>query len=291
MTITPTRHRPTTGVRPRRRRFNWSFVLVLLFVAVLLFPIYWMVLTAILPTSSVLSRAPSVLPIGESFTLSAFASVLTDSSLLRWFAQSGLVTIGASVLSTALSVTAAYSLSRFTVPGRKFVVFTFLMGRVLPGTLLALPFFILFRTLGLLDTTTGVILANAAAITPFTAMMMKSYFDGIPRDLDEAAMVDGCSRFMILVRVLLPISVPGIAAGLGFAATSAWTDLLFSRTLLLSDSKWTVPMGIASMVGDVSVNWSQLMATGVLSVVPVLVVYWFLQPYMISGMTSGSVKG
>lgn len=289
MTIT---HTTSRTARPaRRRRINWAFLLVLLLIAVLLFPIYWMILTAVLPTSSVLSRTPSVIPLGESFTLDAFVSVLTDSGLLRWFGQSALVTIGAAVLSTALSVTSAYALSRFVVPGRRLVLFTFLMGRVLPGTLLALPFFILFKVLGLLDSTTGVILANTAAITPFTALMMKSYFDGIPRDLDEAAMVDGCSRLMILVRVLLPVSVPGIAAGLGFAATSAWTDLLFSRTLLLSDDKWTVPMGIASMVGDVSVNWNQLMATGVLSVLPVLVVYWFLQPYMISGMTSGSVKG
>lgn len=275
----------------RRSRINWSLVVTLFFLLVLLFPVYWMLLTAILPTSSTLSRSPSLLPFGEDVSLDAFINVLTDSSLLRWFAQSGVVTLGAALLSTVLSITAAYTLSRYKLRGSKAVAFTFLMGRVLPGTLLALPFFVLFQTVGLLDTATAVILSNTAAITPFTALMLKSYLDGIPRDLDEAAYVDGCGRLQALVRILLPLSLPGIAAGLGFAATSAWTDLLFSRTLLLSAENWTVPMGIASMIGDVTVNWNELMAMGALSVLPVLVVYWFLQPYMVGGMTAGSVKG
>lgn len=281
-----------TGQQPRNRfRVNWALVATVALILVLLFPIYWMILTAVLPTSATLSRNPSILPIGQSLTLDAFIAVITETSLLRWFAQSGVVTIGAALLSATLSVGAAYAMSRFTIPGRKTVAFTFLMGRVLPGTLLALPFFILFQTIGLLDTATAVILANTTVITPFTALMLKSYFDGIPRDLDEAALVDGCGRVRVLLRILLPVSLPGVAACLGFAATSAWTDLLFSRTLLLSEGNWTVPMGIASMIGDVTVNWNEIMAAGAISVLPVLVVYWFLQPYLVGGMTAGSVKG
>lgn len=278
---------------PTRRRFriNWALIATVFLILVLLFPIYWMILTAVLPTSATLSRSPSVIPIGQSLTLDAFSAVITDTNLLRWFGQSALVTIGAALVSTVLSVCAAYAMSRFTIRARKTVAFTFLMGRVLPGTLLALPFFILFQTIGLLDTATSVILANTSVITPFTALMLKSYFDGIPRDLDEAAFVDGCGRGRVLLSILLPVSLPGVAACLGFAATSAWTDLLFSRTLLLSEENWTVPMGIASMIGDVTVDWNELMATGALSVLPVLVVYWFLQPYLVGGMTAGSVKG
>ncbi len=278
------------AVRSRRFRINWAFVVTLVFIAIALFPVYWMLLTAVVPTAAVFSRSPALLPFGESLTVDAFVAIVTETSLLRWFAQSGIVTIGAAVLSTVLSVFAAFAMSRFKIRGRKLVAFTFFMGRVLPGTLLALPFFVLFQTVGLMDSSTAVILSNTAVITPFTAIMMKSYFDGIPKDLDEAALVDGCSRLTVLVRILLPVSVPGVAACLGFAATSAWTDLLFSRTLLLSEENWTVPMGITSMIGDVTVEWNQLMATGVLSVLPVLVVYWFLQPYMVGGMTAGSVK-
>ncbi|POH73121.1 carbohydrate ABC transporter permease [Arthrobacter glacialis] len=286
----------TVAIATRRNkiqkfRLNWAFVTTIVVTVVLLFPVYWMFLTAVLPTSAVLSRTPAVIPIGQPLSLDAVKGVLTETSILSWFARSAVVTIGASVLSAVLSIFAAFAMSRFILPGSKAVGFTLLMGRVLPGTLLALPFFVLFQTMGLLDTSTSVILANTAAITPFTALMMKSYFDGIPRELDEAAMVDGCSRLGALWRVLLPVSIPGVAACVGFAATSAWTDLLFSRTLLISQEQWTIPMGIASMIGDVNVNWNQLMAVGALSILPVLVVYWFLQPHLVSGMTAGGVKG
>lgn len=277
--------------RSRRRGVNWSFVGLLVLIAIMFFPIYWMLITAILPTSEVLSRNPAIIPFGASFTFDAFVDLFTGSEILRWMLQSAVVTVGSALLSTLVAVTAAYAMSRFVIPGQKLVGYTLLMGRVLPGTLLALPFFVLFQTFGLLDTSTAVILTNTAAITPLTALTLKGYFDGIPRDIDEAALVDGCTRWGVLWRVILPVSVPGLAACFGLAATAAWTDLLFARTLLLSSDNWTIPQGIASMIGDVEVNWSELMAAGLISILPVMLVYWFLQPYLVSGMTAGGVKG
>lgn len=277
--------------RQRSRRVNWSFIAAIGLVLFMFFPIYWMLMTALLPTSEVLSRSPAIIPIGKSFTLDSFTNLFASSGIVQWMIQSGIVTLGAALLSTLVSVTAAYAMSRFVIPGQKFVAYTFLMGRVLPGTLLALPFFVLFQTFGLLDTSLAVILTNTAAITPLTALTLKGYFDGIPRDIDEAAIVDGCTQWGVLWRIILPVSVPGLAACFGLAATSAWTDLLFSRTLLLSQENWTIPQGIASMIGDVEVNWGELMAAGLISVLPVMVVYWFLQPYLVSGMTAGGVKG
>lgn len=278
-------------IRRRRRRINWSFIGLLVLIGIMFFPIYWMFVTAILPTSEVLSRTPAIIPIGKPFTFDAFTELFTNSDIFQWMMQSGIITIGSALLSTAVAVTAAYAMSRFVIPGQKFVAYTFLMGRVLPGTLLALPFFVLFQTFGLLDTSTAVILTNTAAITPLTALTLKGYFDGIPRDIDEAALVDGCTRWGVLWRMILPVSVPGLAACFGLAATAAWTDLLFARTLLLSRENWTIPQGIASMIGDVEINWSELMAAGLISILPVMVVYWFLQPYLVSGMTAGAAKG
>jgi multiple sugar transport system permease protein len=279
--------------RPVRRhwRINWSFVGLLVLIAIMFFPIYWMFITAILPTSEVLSRNPAIIPIGKPFTFDAFTDLFAKSDIFNWMLQSGIITLGSALLSTAVAVTAAYAMSRFVIPGQKFVAYTFLMGRVLPGTLLALPFFVLFQSFGLLDTSAAVILTNTAAITPLTALTLKGYFDGIPRDIDEAALVDGCTRWGVLWRMILPVSVPGLAACFGLAATAAWTDLLFARTLLLSRENWTIPQGIASMIGDVEINWSELMAAGLVSILPVMVVYWFLQPYLVSGMTAGGVKG
>jgi multiple sugar transport system permease protein len=256
-----------------------------------LFPIYWMVQTSILPTSSVLSRNPTLLPRLSQIDFGAYEAMATQSPILRWFANSAIVTIGSAILSTLAATFGGYSLSRFNARGAYGIMFVLLLGRVLPGTLLALPYFVMFRWAGLLDSHLAVILANTAMIVPFSTFMMKNCFDDIPRELDDAAKIDGCSQVAALRYVLLPVVAPGIAATVAFAATASWVELLFARTLLLSKEYWTIPVGIASLIGDVQVSWNQLMAAGVLSVIPVLIIYWFAQPYLVSGLTSGAVKG
>lgn len=262
-----------------------------LFTVILLFPIYWMAQTSILPTALVLSRAPSLLPDPALANLGAYEQLLTLHPVMRWFINSVIITLGSSVLSTLCATLAGYSLSRFASRTANHIAFVLLLGRVLPGTLLVLPYFVLFRWSGMLDSHVSVILANASMIIPFATFMMKNYFDDVPRELDEAAKVDGCSPLRTLWYVVLPIARPGIAAAVAFAATASWVDLLFARTLLLSADLWTVPVGIASMIGEVQTSWNQLMAAGVLSVLPVFAIYWFAQPYLVGGMTSGAVKG
>lgn len=262
-----------------------------LLAAVLLFPIYWMAQTAILPTSDVLSRTPSLLPQLERASFEAFVDLSAQYPLLQWFVNSAMITVGSSILSTFCATLAGYSFSRFSSRTTNGIAFVLLLGRVLPGTLLALPFFVLFRWAGILDSMLAAILANAAMIIPFATFMMKNYFDDVPRELDEAAKVDGCTSLGTLWHVSLPVASPGMAATIAFAATASWVDLLFARTLLLSPEKWTVPVGIASLIGETQTSWNQLMAAGVLSVLPVFVIYWFVQPYLVGGMTSGAVKG
>lgn len=257
----------------------------------LLFPIYWMAQTSILPTSSILSRSPDLVPSPADVNLSAFRTLIEQNPVARWFVNSAAITLGSALLSTFCATLAGYSLSRFKSRAASSIAFVLLLGRVLPGTLLVLPYFVLFRWVGILDTHVAVILANASMIIPFATFMMKNYFDDVPRDLDEAAKVDGCSSMKALWFVVLPIARPGIAATVAFAATASWVDLLFARTLLLSAENWTVPVGIASLIGEVQTSWNQLMAAGVLSVLPVLAIYWFAQPYLVGGMTSGAVKG
>jgi multiple sugar transport system permease protein len=265
--------------------------LAILLTVILLFPIYWMAQTSVLPTSSVLSRAPSLLPNPAEANFSAFALLIETYPVLRWFWNSAVITLGSAAISAVCATLAGYSLSRFSSRAAYGMAYVLLLGRVLPGTLLVLPYFILFRWAGVLDTHLSVILANASMIIPFATFMMKNYFDDAPRELDESAKVDGCSPLLALWYIILPVARPGIAATVAFAATASWVDLLFARTLLLSADKWTMPVGIASLVGEIQTSWNQLMAAGVLSVIPVLIVYWFAQPYIVGGMTSGAVKG
>lgn len=273
-------HRPKTWV--------W-FALALLISIVLLFPVYWMFHTAVSPSQDVLSRSPNLIPL--NFEFDAFSQLLSERDTLAWFRNSTVVTAASAIVSTAAALLAGYALSRFRVRGGNSLTFVMLMGRILPGTLIALPFFVMFRLIGLMGTLTGVIIANTSMILPFATLLMKSYFDGIPTDIDNAARVDGCTRLQALWRVLLPISTTGIAATLVFAATASWVDLLFARTLLFDENQWTVPVGIASMIGDANIDWNRLMAAGTLSVLPVFVLYWFAQKYLVEGITAGAVKG
>lgn len=272
----------------KRKRLRWMLLAALLTVF-LLFPVYWMFQTAISPTHEVLSRNPRLL-FGD-VDLTAFRSVISDDSTLAWFRNSGLVTLVSSIGATAAATLAGFALSRYRARGTESVTFVMFLGRILPGTLIALPFFVMFRLMGLLGTLPAVMIANVSVILPFATLLMKNYFDSVPRDLDEAARVDGCSMLGALWRVILPVAKTGVAATLAFAATASWVDLLFARTLILREELWTVPVGISSFISDIQVNWNELMALGSLSVVPVFVLYWFLQPYIVSGFTAGAVKG
>jgi multiple sugar transport system permease protein len=238
-----------------------------------------------------LSRAPALLPNPAQSRLDAYVQLAQTYPVLPWFGNSAIITLGSAGLSALCAALAGYSLSRFSSRAAYSIAYVLLLGRVLPGTLLVLPYFVLFRWAGVLDSHLAVILANVSMIIPFATFMMKNYFDDVPRELDESAKVDGCSPLQALWHVALPTARPGIAATVAFAATASWVDLLFARTLLLSAENWTVPVGIASLVGEIQTSWNQLMAAGVLSVLPVLAVYWFAQPYIVGGMTSGAVKG
>ena len=290
--MTRIRLKPITRARlAKRLSDSLKLFSIVTLTVILIFPIYWMLQTSLLPTALVLSRSPALLPTPDNVSFEAYATVLGQSPMLLWFANSALVTLGSAMLGAATATLAGYSLSRFPSFASHGIAYALLLGRVLPGTLLALPFFVMFRWAGLLDTRVAVVLANASMIIPFATFMMKNYFDVIPRELDEAGKIDGCSPVQMLWHVLLPLAKPGIAATIATAATTSWVDLLFARTLLLSDQLWTVPVGIASLIGDVQVSWNQLMAAGVLSVIPVLLVYWFVQPLLVSGLMAGAVKG
>jgi multiple sugar transport system permease protein len=264
-------------------------VLALICSLALLFPVYWMFHTAVSPTADVLSRNPALLPTDPS--TKHFATLLSSPATVMWFWNSGVVTLVSAVVSTSIAVLAGYALSRFRLTGGAAIGFTILLGRVLPGTLIALPIFLLFRAMGLINTLPAVMLANVGMILPFATLLMRSYFDSIPRALDEAARVDGCSRLGALRLILLPLASTGIAATLIFAATASWVDLLFARTLVFDSTLRTVPVGISNLISDTTTNWNVLMAAGTLSVLPVFVLYWFAQRFLIEGFTAGSLKG
>jgi multiple sugar transport system permease protein len=260
-------------------------------VILLLFPVYWMIMTALVPSRTLLSPQPPLLPPWDQVSLSAFTGVMQDRPVLRWIGNSALSTLGAATISTVVSTFGGYSLSRFTTRGQQAMGFTLLFSRMLPGTLLIIPVFVVFSTTGLTNNLWSVILVNVAATVPFTTWLMKGFIDGVPVEIEQAAMIDGCSRLRALWHTVVPLLRPGLAATFAYASILTWGDFLFARTLMSNPSGWTVTVGIASFIGEFSVDWSGLMAAGILTMIPMVILFVFLEPFLARGLTAGSVKG
>lgn len=279
--------------RPWRRRLPGLALtaLVLLLAVILLFPLYWMLMTSLMPSSVVLSRTPPLLPVLSEVTLDAYEEVVARRPILTWFANSFVITAGSAILSLVIATLAGYSLSRFRTRGQLAMGYLLLVNRMLPGTLLVIPLYLMFSQAHLINNPAGLVLANVTAIVPFTTWMMKTFFDGIPPELEEAAMVDGASRLGAMRTIVVPLTTPGLAATGIYAAILAWSDFLFARTLLTDTERWTVTVGVASFVGEYLIDWSALMAAGIISIAPIVALFVVLEPYLVSGMTTGSVKG
>ena len=265
------------------------YVTVILTCATVLFPIYWMTVTAMSPGTSLRTFPPRLWP--EDPQWDVFFNLFQTHDMAIWMVNTAMIAFATLILSLAVAVPAAYSLSRFSVRGARSFGLFILIAKMLPGTLLVIPLFVIFRASGLLESKWSVVLAQATAIVPFAAWMLKGYFDTIPRELDQAAMVDGCSPLGALWRVVLPVSAPGIAATALYALVISWSDFLFARTFVLrTASNWTLSMGIEAMRDEYFVDWNIMMAGSLIAAAPIIVIYLFLERFLVSGLASGAQK-
>ncbi len=271
-------------------RGNWVPLLVALACAtVALFPIYWIVLTSILPTSIMLSRNPPLLPPLDQITMAAYPGVFARKPMLTWLFNSASVTLATVALTVVVTAMAGYSLSRYRTAAQQIIGFALLASKMLPPALIVIPFFILFTFAGLIESRAGLVLAISAAATPFATWMLKGFFDAIPRELEQAAMIDGCNELQAFRHVVLPIVRPGIAAVSAYVAIISWADLVFARTLMSKPENWLVTVGLQSFTGEYLVDWASLMAAATISLVPVIILFFLLEPFLVKGMTQGSL--
>ena len=276
-------------MRTPRSRVSLTLVAALVATA-LLFPLYWMVLTAILPTSDTLSREPALWPAWSRLDTGAFAAAFARKPLGTWLMNSVIVTAGATSISLVIAALAGYSLSRFRTPAQQWTGLTLLLTKMLPGSLVVIPFFIMASTFHLIDSLAALMLANAAVGVPFATWLLKGFFDGIPRELEHAAMLDGCGHLGAFVRVVVPLARPGLAACAIYLAILSWSDFVFARTLINDQAHWTITTGLVSFIGEHGVDWPSLMAAGVISLAPMVVLFVLLEPFLVSGMTAGSQR-
>ena len=252
------------------------------------FPVIWMLSCSFKENSSIFDYPPRL--ITETFSLDAYAAILTNSTQLRFFINSYLVSILVTVLPLVLASCAAYSFSRYDFPGKN-VLNTVIIGvQGLPQITLLIPYFGLIVTLQLYDTYLALILTYMIFTLPYAILILTSYFNTVPKELDEAVKIDGASSFCTLWKIILPISKPGIVAVGIRTFMQAWNEYLFALTLTKSLSMRTVPVGIQMLMGEYSYQWNEMMAMSILGSLPVLILYLAFQKYFIGGLAAGAVK-
>lgn len=262
---------------------------VILLAALILFPVYWLLVTAISTSAELSQLPPSFWP--DDAQWSTFAKVWEERPIPLWLLNSMLAAIGSVALSMVVSVLAGYALSRFSIRGGHSLGLFILTAKMLPATLLVIPLFSIFRNFGMIGSLWTLVLAHSTLIIPFTTWMLKGYFDTIPRELEQAAMVDGCSPMGAMVRVVLPVATPGLAATSLYAFVLSWADYAYARTFLVNaPGSWTANLGITTMRGEYSTDWNEISAAAVFVAVPIIVIYLFLERYLVGGLTAGAEK-
>lgn len=262
---------------------------VWLFVLFALFPLYWLIKIAVTPDRLLYSEGVTLWP--SQTTWANFDFVLLQSAFPRYFLNSVIVSGTTALLVTLIAAAAGYAFSRFRFRGKPFVIFLMLLTQMFPLVMVIAPIYRLMVPLGLHDSLTGLIVIYTAFNVPFATFLMQSFFDGIPKDLEEAAMIDGCTRLQAVRRVILPLTLPGLAATLGFVFTAAWSELLFALMLINSDDQKTFAVGLLTFVSKFAVDWGQMMAAAVLALIPACLFFALIQRYLVQGLTAGAVKG
>lgn len=284
------RPRPNRLTSKQRRRIARILTLVGLVLGALFAgsPILWMLASAFKANPEIFAYPPQL--ITENSSIQPFLEILKDSRKMRFFFNSYVVALSVVALTLLVAVHAAYAFSRYDFPGKNIINVLVIAVQAVPPITLLIPYFGLMVVLGLYNTYTGLIVTYIVFTLSYAIIMMTGYFNTLPRELDEAARVDGASSFGALWRILIPIAVPGMVSVGLYTFMIAWNEYLFALTLTRTDDMRTVPIGIQLLMGQHSYDWNQMMAMSVLGSLPVIVLFIFFQRFFIGGMTSGSVK-
>ena len=265
-----------------------SAALVVLIVLFAIFPIVWTFLISLKPEEDIVTATMSYIP--ERVTTENYVAIWTRSNFPILIGNSAVVTAITVTLCTIIGTLASYAVSRFRFAGRRELMMFYLVVRMFPAVMIIIPLFIIMRGVGLLDSRIGLALAYASFLLPVFIWMMKGFFEAVPPDIEDAARIDGASRLGAMIRVVLPLVVGGLVATAVFIAIGAWNEFLFALMLTTSTGSRTWPVGLQLMVGEFQLPWGSLAAGGIISILPVMILFAVVQRAMVRGLTAGAVK-
>ena len=279
--------------RTARRRKGLASTMAYLAIAVAVvwcvFPFYWMVATSVRPAAEIYARPPELVPGG--ITLEHYWTLLVGERFWLYALNTLGVALAVTAISVAVSIMCGYAVARYRFRGAAALPLLALYGQMFPPVLLLIPFYTQLRAFGLLDSLGGLVIVYLSYILPLSIWMMRGFFAQIPASLEEAARVDGCSRWTALWRVVVPIARPGIAAVATWALIQSWNEFLYASTFIIDQDKRTLSLGLSSLIGENTTDWGVLMAGGVLTALPIMAIFFLAQRHLVSGLGGGAVKG
>lgn len=268
----------------------WKSMAACLILFFTLAPFVWITMISITPESGLFTQGVQYLP--RNPTIANYFNIFKVINFGRAFGNSVIVALATTVLAMSVSVAAGYAFARFDFPGRRFLTVGLLLIYMLPTIVLLIPMLAIFKIMGILNTYAALILAESTHAIPFAVYLLTNFFVTVPRDLDEAALIDGCSRFGALMRVVLPMAIPGVIAAALFVFIASWNNFLFAFMFTASEDVRTLPVLLRGFVGgEAGIFWGQVMAAAVMTTLPVAIVFLVFQRYLIRGLAAGAVKG
>ena len=271
--------------RDHTLRSMGAHLVLLHFVVLTLLPLVWILDIALSPGNALGGS------LGGPYTGEHFSNMFGSEAFWTWMRNSLIVSVGTTLMGLAVAIPAGYAFSRYKFTGRDVSMFAFLLVQMFPGIIILVPYFLVMKTLGLLNSHLGLILAYCVTALPLCVWMLKGFFDTVPRELEEAALLDGCSQFQVFTKVVLPLSLPAVAVTALFSFLAAWNEFLLALTFNTSNDMYTLPVGLASMISSTGQAWGDFAAASLLVSLPVALLFLFFQKFLIEGLSAGGVKG
>lgn len=276
-------------IKGKKSLFNACMYAILAIASAgVLIPTLWMVSTAFKSNEEVMISPPVWIP--EHPTFDSFIRIWKDYPFTDYFVNSVIIVFASTLISLVFSALAGYGASRFRFPGKGAFLTFLLVTQMFPSIMLLIPFYKVLKTFGLIDSHPGLIIVYISFAIPFCTWMMLGFFQGIPKELDEAAMMDGCGKMRTFVQIILPLSLPGLAATAIYSFLMGWNEYMFAFVLMTTEDMKTLPVGIGQLNGFYKIAWNDMMAASIVSSLPLIILFLFMQKYFISSLTAGAVK-
>jgi ABC-type glycerol-3-phosphate transport system permease component len=277
---------PVVSSKARARLVTWPGWLLLGLVVI--GPFYWIVASSFKGPEEIIRRAPTFFP--QDIVTTSFHSLFSSTSYPTYLTNSLIVAVGTAVVTLAVATCGAYGLHRLRVPGGRIIGGAVLLSYMIPGTLLLVPLYRTMASLHIVNTLAALVIVNVAFTAPFCVWLLHGFLESIPRDLDEAAAVDGAGPLRTMVSIVLPLLTPGLATVGVYAFVYSWTEFVFASQLTVSNSKKTLPIGLSEIMGQYNINWGLLMAGAVFTILPAAIIFAVAGRYFVRGLVTGAVK-